>query len=190
MWQWGLGIIIVGTAAWLGLSTWLRYRRDERFRAEVNAKVPKPLTGPLVWSVMKPPPPADPAAILEAEATLAMPIPPALLRFLEENGNGGYLRDSLYIPIPPECGHAFHLRCLIGIGRPGSEHDLVKILEGLGYDNQLAPGLIPVFQDDFGAWLCMNRAGEIWFWEPEEGPEGVTLVAESLAEVMAIAYRS
>lgn len=161
---------------------------EARFRKETNANA-ETLTGPLVWSMRKPAPPFELAAVQEAEAALGMAIPPELLSFLEANGNGGYLRDSLSFPIPPECGHAFHLRCLIGIGRPGSEHDLVGRLQNYAYDQQLAPGLIPVFEDDFGAWLCMDQAGEIWFWEPEEGPEGVTRVAGSLAEVVSGAYR-
>lgn len=65
----------------------------------------------------------------------------------------------------------------------------METLEAYAYDRQLAVGLIPVFEDGFGAWLCMDRAGAIWFWEPELGPEGVTGVAGSLDELVAGAYR-
>ena len=124
----------------------------------------------------EPAPPASAEAIEHVERRLDVVLPEDYKRFLRRQ-NGGYLEPNAH-----EQGGGVSVRYLYGAGPTGDEHldDLESVArlyspEGEA-DDELAPGFLPIGEDDGGNLICLKVAGEdygaVYFWEHEVLPEG------------------
>lgn len=117
-------------------------------------------------------------------------LPIEVCRFLVAVGNGGYLRESLYIfTDEPACAD-FEVRAVCGFNHQLPELSIVPTIAAFRADDVLPPGVTPVITDSCGTFLCWSTLPvcgcNIVHWSAFDGePELLVPIARDFDDLLS-----
>lgn len=116
-------------------------------------------------------------------------MPPEVCSFLAAHGNGGYLKQSLYLYEGELSKPACEVRAVLGVDHPLAELSLLSVFSNFRSQEVLPDGVIPMFSDSGGAFLCWAQEAvsgcHIVFWSPFDGdPDALEPVAADFDDLL------